>query len=267
MALCIAYLCISSFSASFCKRNIIKIIMKIRFCELSSLGPPVFGALWYLQASPFELFPGQQLGIGSCRDPGDEPEHGMGLGDPQMKSGDPRWSPGDPSIRQGDPSSSGDPQMESVGSHMELRGSQVEHSGEDSPQTLQRSSCPLAAAGPEPSAPLPDPRAVPSVLGQPFLWGGLSNTSLQVQNLASSCSASSAHQDCSWAGPGTLQNCSSHPSPGLSRIMWNFECVQEISSVSFIQGNKTFSSSPSFLNSQSSNSVIVLKAAKFYLEG
>lgn len=49
MALCIAYLCISSFSASFCKRNIIKIIMKIRFCELSSLGAPVFwGFLWHL---------------------------------------------------------------------------------------------------------------------------------------------------------------------------------------------------------------------------
>lgn len=182
MALCIGYLCISSFSASFCKRNIIKIIMKIRFCELSSLGPPVFVALWYLQALPFELFPGQQLGIGSCRDPGDEPEHGMGVGDPQMElrgsqqsSGDLRCNSGDPNIAQGDPRwSPGDPSrargsQHKAGGSQEFRGSQMKHSGKDSPQTLQRSSCPLAAAGPEPSAPHPDPRAVPSVLGQSFL--------------------------------------------------------------------------------------------------
>lgn len=57
MALCIAYLCISSFSASFCKRNIIKIIMKIRFCELSSLGAPVFMALLVPWGLPFWAVP------------------------------------------------------------------------------------------------------------------------------------------------------------------------------------------------------------------
>lgn len=83
MALCIAYLCISSFSASFCKRNIIKIIMKIRFCELSSLGAPVFMAL---------LVP-SGLRLGSSR--GLDPAETLGLSQSTgWARGDPRWSTG-----------------------------------------------------------------------------------------------------------------------------------------------------------------------------
>lgn len=82
MALCIAYLCISSFSASFCKRNIIKIIMKIRFCELSSLGAPVFWGFFMALVVPFELFP---LGCRWGLDPAET--LGMGMGGSQQSSG------------------------------------------------------------------------------------------------------------------------------------------------------------------------------------
>lgn len=154
MALCIAYLCISSFSASFCKRNIIKIIMKIRFCELSSLGAPVF-----CDSSVFELFPGQQLGIGSCRDPGDEPEQGVGKGGPKMGhrgsqmghrgsqqiTRAPRWGTGGASRSQQPSRAQGHPR------------------GKDSPQTLQGGSCPPAAAGTGPSLPPQTPEQFPAL--------------------------------------------------------------------------------------------------------
>lgn len=123
MALCIAYLCISSFSASFCKRNIIKIIMKIRFCELSSLGAPVFWVFFMALVVPFELFP---LGCRWGLDPAET--LGMGMGGSQQSSG-----------------------------------------GRTHPK-------PSREAGTGSSAPHPDPRAVPSVLGHPHL---------QVENLLS----------------------------------------------------------------------------------
>lgn len=133
MALCIAYLCISSFSASFCKRNIIKIIMKIRFCQLSSLGAPVFMALVVPSGLTFWALP---------------------------------WAAGGDWILQR-PWGWGRARDGHGGIPAELRG-------KDSPQTLQGGWCPLAAAGTGPSAPHPAPRAVPSGLGHPFLWGGLS---------------------------------------------------------------------------------------------
>lgn len=180
MALCIAYLCISSFSASFCKRNIIKIIMKIRFCELSSLGAPVFMALLVPWGLPFWAVPWAVAVDWILQRPWGWARAWDGHGG-------------------------------------------MEHRGKDSPQTLQGGLCPPTAAGSGPPAPHPDPRAVPSGLGQPLLWGGLPNPSLQVENLSSSCSAASAHQEWSWAGPCwaqtlaqtplNLQSCSSHPVP------------------------------------------------------
>lgn len=95
MALCIACLCISSFSASFCKRNIIKIIMKIRFCELSFTRGPVFMAL-LVPSRPHLLSSslGSRWGLDPAETLGMSQSRGWAWGDPRWSSGGPRWITG-----------------------------------------------------------------------------------------------------------------------------------------------------------------------------